>query len=102
MGEFKYQVSFLAFKTCSKTMKPKWWQFYKRPVFIEYSDWIPYSIYITESEWSELFKRQTECKLMWRVLFRALANVDEGNVSHLQIETINSATPYVKTSNNND
>ena len=88
MSEFKYTVSFFAPTPFTKIIKPEWWRFWEKTFCIEGSSYERYVLFVTEAEYKELFKRQNKGDSMWAILFRALANVDESNTTHIIVVMI--------------
>ena len=88
--EFKYMVSFHAQKQMERIIKPKWWQFWKKPETINYMEWMRYSMSLYKDEGDLLLADTTYISPVWRLLVRALASVDVKSIKFLQIEYITS------------
>jgi len=96
----EYVVSFYAYVQQERTVfLPKWWQFWREPIFESYTDWKRFSMFLKKNEGDLLLDEWSGQDIrigpIMSMLCRALAGVDTDNVQKFQIETIVGQTNYI-------
>jgi len=87
----KYKISFYSDVISINRIKRKWFELWKpREVVLEGQESKRYSISITLDEWKTLSGDKLRTGPMWRILFKALANVSIDNINDLRIEEIDN------------
>lgn len=101
--EFTHELSFYCDKlvTETNTIKPKWYQFWKKPVtsILERAENHRYVMYLREHEAEYLLAIEYKHDFRWEMLIRAICNQDVMNIRMLQIEVTIQADPYMPTNN---
>ena len=96
MSDLKYSLSFLAYALQTRTVKHKWYKFWKEDERIEYMDWVRHSMMINEAEYQLLsgdFKHPSKTPA-WSLVWRSLAGVDIDNIRDLIIEEVVHSDGY--------
>jgi len=91
MEKNKYKISFYADSINTITINRKWYEIWKpKEAILDMREYKIYSILITSEEWKVLDKDKFRTGPMWRLLFKALANVSVNNINDLRIEEIDN------------
>jgi len=97
----EYVVSFSAYVQQERTVfTPKWWQFWREPIFESHMAWVRYSMYLKKNEGDLLLAewhagQDIRVGPIMSMLCRALAGADTDNTQKFQIETIVGQTNYI-------
>lgn len=97
----EYMVSFFAKRPEESTVKHKWWQIWKKPLYIRGDTWKQYSMLLEEDE-AQLLINSDMRSPQWRLLVKAIAGVGVDNADKVQIEELTAASPMVKAWNTRD
>lgn len=90
LGNAEYLFSALSLVRKVKTIKPKWYELWKKPKIIEYEDWERCQVLLPKEAGDRLRTDSTLIPL-------ALACMGITQARHAQLEYLNTPTDYIET-----